>query len=135
MSALLFMFIAFFLKHRGNAWPSIFNFARKKVILDHFYFINQLDFDCLLFVTVTLANLKEVYLEINNDLRYEFYYTRLFSQTERWYNFVHFVVRALKSRKELAVLCRGIFSAKKKNSFTSTLHKGASSKFCSASNI
>ena len=69
MGALLFMFIVFFLKHRGNAWPSIFSFARKKVILDHFYFINQLDFDCLLFVTVTFDNFKEAYLELNNDLR------------------------------------------------------------------
>ena len=59
--------------------------------------MNQLDFDCILFVTVTFDNLKEVYLELNNDLRYEFYYTRLFSQTERWYNFVHFVVRSLIS--------------------------------------
>ena len=52
-------------------------FCQKKVILDHFYFINQLDFDCLLFVTVTFDNFKEVYLELNNDLRYEFYYTSL----------------------------------------------------------
>ena len=114
MGALLFMFIVFFWNTEETRGPQYSILPEKKVSLDHFYFINQLDFDCLLVVTITFDDLKEVYLELNNDLRYEFYYTRLFSQTERWYNFVHFVVRSLKSGYELTVLYRGIFSAKKK---------------------
>ena len=98
MGALLFMFIVFFWNTEETRGPQYSILPEKKVSLDHFYFINQLDFDCLLVVTITFDDLKEVYLELNNDLRYEFYYTHLFSrQTERWYDFVHFVVRSQKS--------------------------------------
>ena len=63
MGALLFMFIVFFWNTEETRGPQYSILPEKKVSLDHFYFINQLDFDCLLVVTITFDDLKEVYLE------------------------------------------------------------------------
>ena len=121
MAALLCVFIVFaktlgIIYGCGPPWkrvsPLNIQFCQKKCYLI---------FDYWLFVKAIFDNFKEVWLELNNELIYEFYYARLFIQTD-----TQFCSLCWRITKIGMGALWYLYSQEKKGVLTSTLHTGAS---------